>query len=85
MGDRIHENREDEHPSASSLKLYQNLEDKHPSACSLKFKYQNLKVRHPRAHSLKRYVKGINVRLKYKGYFTQIFDLFLENKKLFIN
>ena len=25
------------------------------------------------------------VRLKYKGYFTQIFDLFLENKKLFMN
>ena len=60
MEDRIHENLEDEHPSASSLKLYQNLEDKHPSACSLKFKYQNLKVRHPSAHSLKRYVKEIN-------------------------
>ena len=29
--------------------------------------------------------KKLMVRLKYKGYFTQIFDLFLENKKLFMN
>ena len=36
MEDRTHKNLEDEHPSATSLKLYQNLEDKHPSARSLK-------------------------------------------------
>ena len=60
MEDRTHENLEDQHPSASSLKLYQNLKDKHLSACSLKFKYQNLKDRHPSARSLKKYVKEIN-------------------------
>ena len=60
MEDRTHENPKDQHPNASSLKLYQNLEDKHPSACSLKFKYQNLKDRHLNARSLKRYVKEIN-------------------------
>ena len=60
MEDRTHKNLEDQHPSASSLKLYQNLEDKHPGACSLKFKYQNLKNRHPNARSLKKYVKEIN-------------------------
>ena len=47
MEDRTHENTKDQHPTASSLKLYQNLEDKHPSACSLKFKFQNRKDRHP--------------------------------------
>ena len=60
MEDRTHKNIEDQHLSASSLKLYQNLEDKHPSACSLKFKYQNLKDRHPSACYLKKYVKEIN-------------------------
>ena len=60
MEDRTHKNLEDQHPSASSLKLYQNLKDKHLSACSLKFKYQNLKDRHPSARSLKKYVKEIN-------------------------
>ena len=60
MEDKTHENLEDEHPSASSLKLYQNLGDKHPSACSLEFKYQNLKNRHPSTRSLKKYVKEIN-------------------------
>ena len=29
--------------------------------------------------------KKFMVMLKYKGNFTQIFDLFLENKKLFMN
>ena len=60
MEDTTHESLEDQHPSASSLKLYQNLKDKHLSACSLKFKYQNLKDRHPSARSLKKYVKEIN-------------------------
>ena len=60
LEDIEHKNLEDQHPSASSLKLYQNLEDKHPSACSLKFKYQNFKDGQLSAHSLKKYVKEIN-------------------------
>ena len=60
MEDRTHENLEDQHPSASFLKLDQNLKDKHLSACSLKFKYQNLNDRHSSARFLKKYVKEIN-------------------------
>ena len=39
----------------------------------------------PNARSLKKYVKEIKGEVKQKDYFTQIFDLFLEYKKLFMN
>ena len=38
---------------------HENLEDQHPSARSLKFRYKNLVDRHPSARSLKKYVKEI--------------------------
>ena len=37
----------------------------------------------PNARSLKKYVNKIKGEVE--GYFTQIFDLFLEYKKLFMN
>ena len=63
---------------------------------SLKFRYENLEDRHPSAHSLKKYVKKLpnacslkkyvnKIKGEVEGYFTQIFDLFLEYKKLFMN
>ena len=36
-------------------RAHENLENPHPSACSLKFRYENLEDRHPNAHSLKKY------------------------------
>ena len=40
-------------------KAHENIEDQHPSARSLKFRYENLEDKHPTAHSLKKYVKEI--------------------------
>ena len=36
-------------------RAHENLENPHPTACSLKFRYENLEDRHPNAHSLKKY------------------------------
>ena len=44
-----------------------------------------LKIDTPMHIPLRNMRKKLKVRLKYKGYFTQIFDLFLEYKKLFMN
>ena len=38
---------------------HENLEDQHPSARSLKFRYENLEDRHPSARSLNKCVKEI--------------------------
>ena len=40
-------------------RTHENLEDQHLSAHSLKFRYENLEDRHPSARSLKKYVKEI--------------------------
>ena len=40
-------------------KAHENLEDQHPSARSLKFRYENLEDRHHSACTLKKYVKEI--------------------------
>ena len=40
-------------------RAHENLEDSHPSAHSLKLRHENLEDRHPSVRSLKKYVKEI--------------------------
>ena len=50
-------------------KAHENLEDQHLSAHSLKFRYENLEDRHTRARSLKKYVKEIKGEVEIEGLF----------------
>ena len=74
--DRAHENLENPHPSACSLKFrYKNLEDRHPNARSLKkhtvmwVPWRNMWKKLSNVCSLKKYVKEIKGEVEIEGLF----------------
>ena len=58
-------------------KAHENLEDQHLSAHSLKFRYENLEDRHPSARSLKKYVKEIKGEVKIFDFFLEYKNLLM--------